>query len=74
MHIGFLGLGNMGGPMARNLLKAGHSVTVYDPAAAAGADDGRSVDATGDEDHGPAGRQNETKAVTTWQRASPISP
>lgn len=31
MHIGFLGLGNMGGPMARNLLKAGHSVTVYDP-------------------------------------------
>ncbi|MHB8822019.1 MAG: 3-hydroxyisobutyrate dehydrogenase [Pseudomonadaceae bacterium] len=35
MHIGFLGLGNMGGPMARNLLKAGHSVTVYDPSAQA---------------------------------------
>ena len=35
MHIGFLGLGNMGGPMARNLLKAGHSVTVYDPSAPA---------------------------------------
>ncbi|MFC5698782.1 3-hydroxyisobutyrate dehydrogenase [Pseudomonas sp. GCM10022186] len=32
MHIGFLGLGNMGGPMARNLLKAGHSLTVFDPA------------------------------------------
>ncbi|MBS7660600.1 3-hydroxyisobutyrate dehydrogenase [Pseudomonas lalucatii] len=31
MHIGFLGLGNMGGPMARNLLKAGHSVSVFDP-------------------------------------------
>ncbi|MFZ6049281.1 3-hydroxyisobutyrate dehydrogenase [Pseudomonas sp. CR3202] len=31
MHIGFLGLGNMGGPMARNLLKAGHSLTVFDP-------------------------------------------
>ncbi|WP_339463066.1 3-hydroxyisobutyrate dehydrogenase [Pseudomonas sp. EA_105y_Pfl2_R69] len=30
MHIGFLGLGNMGGPMALNLLKAGHSLTVYD--------------------------------------------
>jgi 3-hydroxyisobutyrate dehydrogenase len=28
--IGFLGLGNMGGPMARNLVKAGHSVTGYD--------------------------------------------
>jgi len=28
--IGFIGLGNMGGPMARNLLKAGHTVTVFD--------------------------------------------
>ncbi|HBO0349215.1 TPA: 3-hydroxyisobutyrate dehydrogenase [Pseudomonas aeruginosa] len=31
MHIGFLGLGNMGGPMANNLLKAGHTLTVFDP-------------------------------------------
>lgn len=30
MKIGFVGLGNMGGPMARNLLKAGHALTVYD--------------------------------------------
>jgi 3-hydroxyisobutyrate dehydrogenase-like beta-hydroxyacid dehydrogenase len=29
MKVGFLGLGNMGSPMARNLIKAGHSVTVY---------------------------------------------
>lgn len=28
--IGFLGVGNMGGPMARNLLKAGHSLKVFD--------------------------------------------
>ena len=28
--IGFVGLGIMGRPMAKNLLKAGHSVTVYD--------------------------------------------
>jgi 3-hydroxyisobutyrate dehydrogenase len=28
--IGFIGLGNMGGPMAVNLVKAGHSVTGYD--------------------------------------------
>ncbi|MCV2885237.1 3-hydroxyisobutyrate dehydrogenase [Aestuariibacter sp. AA17] len=28
--IGFIGLGNMGGPMAENLLKAGHDVTVFD--------------------------------------------
>ena len=29
MNVGFLGLGNMGSPMARNLIKAGHSLTVY---------------------------------------------
>ena len=28
--IGFIGLGNMGAPMAANLIKAGHSVTGYD--------------------------------------------
>ena len=30
MKIGFIGLGNMGAPMAQNLLKAGHDLTVYD--------------------------------------------
>lgn len=30
MHIGFLGLGNMGGPMASNLIKAGHQLSVFD--------------------------------------------
>jgi len=29
-RIGFIGLGNMGGPMARNLLKAGHTVAGFD--------------------------------------------
>ena len=28
--IGFIGLGNMGGPMAKNLLNAGHQVKVFD--------------------------------------------
>src|SRR3546814_17983670 len=28
--IGFIGVGNMGGPMAVNLLKAGHEVTAFD--------------------------------------------
>jgi len=28
--IAFIGVGNMGGPMARNLLKAGHKVTAFD--------------------------------------------
>lgn len=30
MNIGFIGLGNMGAPMARNLASAGHSVTGFD--------------------------------------------
>lgn len=31
MKIAFIGLGNMGAPMARNLVKAGHQVTGFDP-------------------------------------------
>jgi len=30
MNIGFIGLGNMGGPMALNLMKAGHTLIVHD--------------------------------------------
>jgi len=30
MQIAFIGLGNMGAPMARNLLKAGHALVVFD--------------------------------------------
>jgi 3-hydroxyisobutyrate dehydrogenase-like beta-hydroxyacid dehydrogenase len=30
MEIGFIGLGNMGGPMARRLVEAGHTLVVYD--------------------------------------------
>jgi len=30
MRVGFIGLGNMGGPMAANLVKAGHSVRCFD--------------------------------------------
>jgi len=30
MKVGFIGLGVMGGPMAQNVLKGGHSLTVYD--------------------------------------------
>ncbi len=33
--IGFIGLGNMGGPMMRNLLKAGHQVKAFDVVASA---------------------------------------
>ena len=34
MRIAFLGLGNMGAPMAQNLIKAGHSLRVFDLVAA----------------------------------------
>lgn len=34
-HIAFIGLGNMGGPMALNLLKAGHKLSVFDLSASA---------------------------------------
>src|SRR5205085_3044110 len=51
-QIGFIGLGNMGFPMAQNLIKAGHAVTgfdILDPArekfAAAGGNAAMSVDA-----------------------------
>ena len=33
MKVGFIGLGNMGGPMAANLVKAGHEVVGFDLAA-----------------------------------------
>jgi 3-hydroxyisobutyrate dehydrogenase len=34
-NVAFIGLGNMGGPMAANLLEAGHAVTVFDLSEAA---------------------------------------
>ena len=34
-NVAFIGLGNMGGPMATNLVAAGHSVTVFDLSAEA---------------------------------------
>lgn len=47
--IGFIGLGNMGGPMAANLVKAGHNVTGFDlsaDAVAAAEDAGCSIAAS----------------------------
>jgi 3-hydroxyisobutyrate dehydrogenase-like beta-hydroxyacid dehydrogenase len=35
MEIGFIGLGNMGGPMSRRLVEAGHQLTVFDTRAEA---------------------------------------
>ena len=39
MKVGFVGLGIMGRPMCKNLLKAGYEVTAYDPFAPAALDD-----------------------------------
>ena len=36
MNVGFIGLGTMGAPMARNLLKKGHALIVCDMQPAAG--------------------------------------
>ena len=35
MEVGFIGLGNMGGPMSRRLIAAGHKLTVFDTRGAA---------------------------------------
>ena len=51
-RIAFIGLGNMGGPMAQNLLKAGHQLSVFDLSPAAIktlADAGASVAASAQE-------------------------
>ncbi len=55
MDIGFVGLGIMGRPMARNLLKAGHRLTVYDP-------DRPSVDAVAEAGAVPAASAREAAA------------
>ena len=50
--IAFLGLGNMGGPMAANLLAAGHTVRGFDPVEAlaqAAAEKGAAVFGSGAE-------------------------
>ena len=48
MKIGFIGLGNMGGPMAANLAKAGHSVRGFDLASGPKADGVEIVDVVAD--------------------------
>src|SRR6516165_8363479 len=61
-RIGFIGLGNMGGPMARNLLKAGHRVKAFDlqPALTAKAVEAGAVAASS-----PAEAAREVEAVVT---------
>lgn len=66
--IGFIGLGNMGGPMARNLLKAGHSLKAFDISSAA-------VEAVAKEGatvaESPAAAATDVEAVVTMLPAGP---
>ena len=84
MKIGFIGLGNMGGPMAENLVAAGHEVSGFDPVTAP---DGykqatSAADAASDADivitmlpnGSSAGRTRRTTGVCRWQRPSPHRP
>jgi len=68
MKIAFVGLGNMGAPMARNLLRAGHALIVFDliPAAVEG------LGAAGAEGaHSPASAAHAAELVITMLPASP---
>ena len=47
MRLGFIGLGNMGAPMARNLVAAGHEVTGFDISGRVPEGVARSPDASG---------------------------
>jgi 3-hydroxyisobutyrate dehydrogenase len=61
-RIGFIGLGNMGGPMARNLLKAGHRVKAFDlqPALTA-----KAVEAGAEAKTSPAEAARDAEVVVT---------
>ena len=53
MKIGFIGLGNMGAPMAANLVAAGHEVTGFDTAAPMPEGVGAADSAAADEEEAP---------------------
>ena len=55
--IGFVGLGIMGKPMARNLLKAGYELTVYDIV-------GEAVEEVASDGATPASSSSEVAAAT----------
>jgi 3-hydroxyisobutyrate dehydrogenase len=61
-EIGFIGVGNMGGPMALNLLKAGHRLHVYDLSAPAVA---RCVEAKATAANSPASAVTGAEVVVT---------
>ena len=68
MRIGFIGLGRMGSAMARNLLRAGHQVAVYnrsrEKAEALAAEGARAADS-------PADACRESQAVITMLADDP---
>ncbi len=68
MRVGFVGLGNMGGPMAQNLLKAQHTVAGFDISAEARR---RAADAGGHEAASIAAAAAGADAIITMLPAGP---
>lgn len=62
MKIGFIGLGNMGRPIAANLIEAGHEVTLYNRTRARAEEVGGESGAIADT---PAAAANDAEAVVT---------
>ena len=68
MKIGFIGLGNMGGPMAKNLAGAGHDVTGYDVTAPM-------PEGVAEADSGAAAARSSARSIATTAMRSPgVSP
>ncbi|MBO9464896.1 3-hydroxyisobutyrate dehydrogenase [Tropicibacter sp. R15_0] len=63
MKIGFIGLGNMGGPMAANLAKAGHEVSGFDVA-------GVEIDGVTSVETGPAAAEGADVVITMLPNGS----
>ena len=87
--VAFIGLGNMGGPMAINLVKAGHQVQAFDLSAAALAqveslehmaqllgELERDIPYPGDDAEGPRGRLGSVKSCAlpeNWLQSRELS-
>ena len=75
MQIAFIGLGNMGGPMALNLLKAGHEIQAFDlskPACDKLAADGVAIAASATAAAGGCMARNAICAMKAPPTASPM--
>ncbi len=72
MNIAFIGLGKMGSGMARNLLRAGHAVTVYnrtrEKAEALAADGARAAGSPAEACRGAEQQSPCFPTITPWRK------